>query len=215
MQGLEDLSARKGLHLNPELGQHLRIEAGGTKSQTLEVGNAVDFLVEPAAHLRTGVAGRKLDRVEGCGVILLHLLEAATRVQPGVLLAVGQSERKSSSEGGNRAQAGVVVRGCVARLHSAGLHRLQDLEGRNELAALARVDDESSPRKRRHSLGEVSRPTKNGVEGCRPTGRHLPLDLGKAVVPGRLSCQCRRPRIGCLITSSEADGRRSKDAFPG
>ena len=53
-----DVAARDLLRHEAELLQHLAGKAADAHLQALQVGDGLDLLAEPAAHLRAGVAGR-------------------------------------------------------------------------------------------------------------------------------------------------------------
>jgi hypothetical protein len=80
-----DVAAGDLLRHDAELGEHLAGDAGDAHLQALQVGDGLDLLAEPAAHLGARVAGRH--RVDV--VLLVELVEelvAAALEQPGVLL---------------------------------------------------------------------------------------------------------------------------------
>ena len=63
---------------------HFAAEAGDTHLQALVVLQAVDVLVEPAAHLDAGVARRE-EFAAQFGIHLVGQFLAAAELQPGVL----------------------------------------------------------------------------------------------------------------------------------
>jgi hypothetical protein len=65
---------------------HHTAESAGAELLALHVGQALDFLAPPAAHLRAGVATREADDVV-LGVKLAHQLQAVAFVHPGRHLA--------------------------------------------------------------------------------------------------------------------------------
>src|SRR5437763_14529479 len=55
----EDLAARDLLGNHAELGQHAAGETADAEFQAVEIGDLLDLLAEPAAHLAAGVSARQ------------------------------------------------------------------------------------------------------------------------------------------------------------
>src|SRR3546814_17225323 len=91
------------------LDQHLAGEAADTHLEAIQVLDGLDFLTEPAAHLRAGVAGHEVDAVVALEE-LAHQLHAAAEHHPGILLAPVQDERDGGVEGESRVLADTIGR---------------------------------------------------------------------------------------------------------
>ena len=76
----------------PSADQHRAAEAGDAHLDALAVGDGLDLLAEPAAHLHAGVAAEEGDDVV-VAVELVEQLLAAAVVDPGVHLPGVQAER--------------------------------------------------------------------------------------------------------------------------
>ena len=71
-----ELSARYAYRRAAGLGKHIARQAGNTHFQALQVGNGIDFPVEPAGHLHTGIAAGERDDIER-GIGLAPQFQAA------------------------------------------------------------------------------------------------------------------------------------------
>src|SRR3989338_5336081 len=75
-----------------EARHDLAADAGDAHLEALEVGERLDLLAEPAAHLHAGVAAREV-----ADVVFFQEIgresQAPARIHPGVLLARSQPER--------------------------------------------------------------------------------------------------------------------------
>ncbi len=185
LQSLEDLASGNDLHRGAEFAHHGTAEARDAEHQALQVADRVDLLVEPATHLDAGVAGRELDHVEAVPVDLLQHREAAAVVEPGILLTIGQAERNGGSERHDLAEAAVVVRGGVPRVHAACLHRLQHLQAGDQLTCGASRHLELPAGHGGHRFGERHGTAVDGVERCRPARGDLPVEFRQVA---RLEC---------------------------
>src|SRR5215211_9013647 len=103
--------------------EHASGESADAHLEAIEVGDLLDLLAEPAAHLGTGVAGRN-----GIDVVLLveaiHQVDAAAGEHPSVDHALVEPERQRRAEREGRVLADIVVRGRVAHLDRAVGHRV-------------------------------------------------------------------------------------------
>jgi len=117
LQGDEQLAAGEIDRGGTEPLQHLASQAGDAHLQSLEVGQAVDLLVEPAAHLDAGVARRLGDQAEAV-IELGPELQAAAEIHPGVHLLGGQAEGHRGEELGRFVLSFPVVGRPVAHLCS-------------------------------------------------------------------------------------------------
>ena len=150
----QDLPAGYRDLLPAQIGQHVPRQARNTHLEALEVGNGVDLLGEPAAHLAAGATGREGDDAVLLGIELVEQVEAASLVEPGVLLALGQAEGNRRPELLDRAQPDVVVGGRVAHLHTTVTNRRQYFETADDLASGAGIDLELATRELAYLLGE-------------------------------------------------------------
>ena len=122
----------------------------------LQVGDGLDLLAEPAAHLRAGVAGRDIVDV----VVLEEVaqqLQPAAMGHPGVHLPRVHAERDRAVEGEGRVLADEVIAGGVAHLDGVVLHRVEHLKGR----------ERSRPRRRRGSGTCCRWPRRRAWQGIR------------------------------------------------
>ena len=83
LQGGKDLCPGQLYRRGADLAQHLPGQTGHAHLQPFQVLNAVDFLVEPARHLRTGVTAGERFQVE-LGIQVIPQFLAATMVQPAI-----------------------------------------------------------------------------------------------------------------------------------
>ena len=83
LQGGKNLGTGQLYRRGADLAQHLPGQTGHAHLQPFQVLNAVDFLVEPARHLRAGVATGERLQVE-LGIQVIPQFLAATMVQPAI-----------------------------------------------------------------------------------------------------------------------------------
>src|SRR5262249_5713847 len=81
-----DVAAGKLLRHTPDLGNDGAGKAADTEFQSFEIFDRFDLLAEPAAHLRTGGAGRDAVAVKFLQEIVEQVLPTAPD-QPGNMLA--------------------------------------------------------------------------------------------------------------------------------
>ena len=117
--------------------------------QSVEIAGLLDLLAEPAAHLAAGIAGGK-----PIDVVLLeelvHQLDAAAVIQPGILLARIEAERHAVPKREGRILADEIVGRGMAHLDGAVGHRVGGLQRRHDLAGGKDLDLElvvASPRR--------------------------------------------------------------------
>ena len=170
-----DLTARKRNRRSAQLGHDVAAEARDTHLQALEVVGRVDFLVEPAAHLDTGVTAHEALEVELGSEFVPELL-AAAEADPGVHLGVGQPERHGGEVRPARVLAfpvilcGVVALGIARGDFVEGVERADALTGGEVLdldAALGHFVEA-----RCEALGARA----EAREVTRPGGDHRELD---------------------------------------
>ena len=81
-----DVAAGKLLRHAPELLQHPAGVTADAHLESVEVRGLLDFLAEPAPHLRAGVAGG--ERIDVVFLVeFVGQIETAPEIRPGVLLA--------------------------------------------------------------------------------------------------------------------------------
>ena len=101
------------LRHDAELREDRAAETADAELQPVQVVERVDLLAEPAAHLRAGIARRQRVDVELL-VELVHQLDAAAVIHPGVLHAAVEPERHGGAEGESRILAQIIVARGVA-----------------------------------------------------------------------------------------------------
>src|SRR5215471_7979659 len=77
LQRRVDIAAGELLWHHPDLLQHLTRNAADAEFETREIGNRLDLLAEPAAHLRSRVAGRETNDAKFLEQLVAELLPAA------------------------------------------------------------------------------------------------------------------------------------------
>src|SRR5690606_14373937 len=104
-------------------------------------GDRIDFLAEPAAHLRAGIAARQREKALR-GEKLVVEVDAAAVIMPRVHAAGAERERNRGAERPGRVLAPVVVADGVSRLDRPGRRRVGGLQARNDLARREGLDGE-------------------------------------------------------------------------
>ena len=144
----------------------------------------LDLVAEPAAHLRAGVARREAHDAVVAEQLRRELV-AAAMLQPGEVLPRVQAEGQRGEEGEGGVLADVVVDRRVAGLDGAGLHRVQHLEARDDLAGGEEADLEAVLRQRRHPLGDALAGAEQHVEVARERRRTCASAPPARLGPGR------------------------------
>ncbi len=134
-----DVAGGDLLRHESQLRHDLARESPDAHLEPLEVGDGLDLLAEPAAHLRAGVAAQNRHDAEILDELVVQRL-AAANVPPGVVLPLVEPERNGGAEGEGRVLAEVVVRRGVAALDGAGLHGIGDLQSGHDLARREHLD---------------------------------------------------------------------------
>ena len=163
------------LRHDAELRQDHAAEAADAELEPSEVVDRVDLLAVPAAHLHADIAAPERHDV----VLPEHLaqqLEPAAVVQPGVLLARVEAEGEARIEGEGRVLADEERGQRVAALDGAGLHRVEHLQRRHDLAGGDGADGER-PRSARRRAGRRLRRAVHRVQALRPAGLQAPAQL--------------------------------------
>src|SRR5262249_34953850 len=105
-------------------------------------------------------------------------------IEPRVLLARIESERRRAKKRPGRILANVVVLGAVTQFDSAVLHRVEHLQTRYDLARSERLDLEFAVGCFRHIFGEQVASSKQGIERFRPTGSQSPFERRRRLRDG-------------------------------
>src|SRR4029078_6248230 len=91
-----------------DLLSDLACEAADAHLEAGEIGDRLDLLAEPAAHLRAGVAAGEADHAKLLEELVAERITAAL-IPPGILLACVETERDRSIDRKGRVLADVVV----------------------------------------------------------------------------------------------------------
>ena len=148
-----------------------------------------DLAAEPAAHLRTRIAPRKVDHVE-VGEHFPRERKAVSVIEPGVELPGRQPERDRAIEDERRILSLKVVACAVSHLDGSVLDCAQHLEGRDEFSGRIGTDAETPFRKRLHTSGQRLGGTVDRVQPVGKAGCEAPHDTGPRLHGGRLSLRC-------------------------
>src|SRR5262249_49091351 len=101
--------------------------------EALEVGDFLDLLAEPSAHLAARIGRRQRVDVE----LLAELVEqpnAVAVIKPGILLPRIEPERDRAEQREGRVLAKIIVCARMARLDGTVAHRIQGLQAGNDFA---------------------------------------------------------------------------------
>ena len=178
-----------------ELRHHEAGEAGDAELQALEVGDRLDLLAEPAAHLGARVAARQAVHVV-LGVELVQQVVAAALIQPGVHLARVEPEGERRADGEGRVLAEIVIRTGMGHLDGGIADRVRDLRAARRSRRLRSTGSGICRRWPRSRIWRRSRPLRRscrGISGSRTAG----ATAGRAKTarwPGRRRRLPRRPR---------------------
>jgi hypothetical protein len=203
----------------PMRSKHLAAEAADAELQALQVGQRLDFLAEPAAHLGAGVAHREVDDVV-LGVELAHQLQAvAFDIQASSGGCSGRRGWRSPARRSRPCRRSSTAR--CGHLDGAVLHGVDHAEGGHEFAAacteiwnLPPVISRPSwrrPRRRRRWCPATSGSWRPGASGCWP-GRAPPVRHPRpARRPGRRrrTKERRSMNISCQGGRNENAARKS------
>src|SRR5262249_26792965 len=116
-----------------ELSQCFASPASNAHLQAFEVAGLLDFLVEPATHLGSGITGKQALGVELGAEFIDQLLPIAV-IEPCLLLARIESEWRRAEQSPGRILADVIVLRAVAQLDGTVLNRIEDLQAGHDLA---------------------------------------------------------------------------------
>ena len=151
--------------------------AADAELEAFQVGDGLDRLAEPAAHLGARIAGQNVDDVVFL-VELAHQLEAAGVVVPRVLLARIEAERNRGAEGESLILAEIVVRRRVAAFHRAVLDGIEHLQAADDFACREQLDVEFTPGRRGDPLTDQLGAAVQRVQTLGPACGHAPVDGG-------------------------------------
>src|SRR5581483_4391250 len=87
-----DVAAGELLRHDAELLHNLSGKTADAEFQAVQIGDRLDLLAEPAAHLATGVASEDRDHVIALVELVEHLLAAAMDI-PGLIQSLVGSAR--------------------------------------------------------------------------------------------------------------------------
>src|SRR5258708_25015882 len=183
-EGGVDIAARDVLRNGAELGKGLAGPSADPEFEAIEVVDGVNFLADPAAHLGAGIAAG--DSV--CFVLLAELVEhvlTAVILKPGILLARVQTERNGAIEREGRVLADEVIGGGVTHLDRAIAHRVERLQGWNDLAAGESLNLKLVVGGFRDIFRDRLRCTEGNVERLRPARGTAPFQLWHRLRIGR------------------------------
>ena len=155
--------------------ENLSAETGNTHAQTLEIGKRVDLGVEPPPHLNPRVTARKRDEPEWF-IELLPELEATSIIDPAVHFLSRKAEWHSCEERCLGRLATPVVSGSVPHLGVRTLHRVEHIEGPDELTGTIDLDVQPSGRHLAHVIGKTLRARAQTGKVLRPGRDHLPAE---------------------------------------
>ena len=200
LQGGEDLRSgqRDGGAASPP--QHFAAETRDAHLEALEIGDRIDLLVEPAAHLHAGIAAGERHQVERL-VELAPEIEPAAVVEPRVHLHVGHAKRQRGHELRRGHFALVVIRRVVTHFDGAAAGRIEGLERRYQFASGVHLDLEAPPRRPVDTIDEVVDGDAQPRVLRRPRSRDGPLEL-------LLESRCRRCVAAVLPGTGGQPGRR-------
>ncbi|MND48839.1 hypothetical protein D3C80_397710 [compost metagenome] len=184
-EGRIDIAAGDLLRHGPEFLEHLAGNPGNAHLYALEVVDGVDFLAEPAPHLRPGIAGRQTVNVM-LGIELVHQRVAVTLVEPGIGQSRIHAERNCRPDRKCRILADEIVRAGVAHLDRSGRDCVSRLQAGHDFAGGERLDGKVAIRSRRDMLGNVVSAAIDRIERFRKRRRETPCNLGI----GLSDCRC-------------------------
>ena len=179
-----DVAAGDLLRYHADLLQHLAGDAADAELEAGEIGDCLDLLAEPAAHLGAGIAGGEADHA----MLLEELvakLHAAALVPPGVLLARIEAERHRSEDRKRRILADIVIRHRVAHLDGAVGGRIQRLQAGNHFARREHLDLELVVGHFGDVLRDLLRAAEDRVQRLRKARGQAPFDLRRRLRNGR------------------------------
>ncbi len=179
-----DIAASNLLGNDAELFHDLAGHAGNAHLKPLQIVDRVDFLAEPAAHLRARIAGRQAIEPLG-GVELVHQRVAIALVEPGILQAPVEAEGNGRADRVGRVLAPEVIGAGMGHFHRIGGHRIHRLQARHDLARGKGLDGEIAVCGRREMFRHVFRTAIDRVEAFREGRGQAPGDFRIFLRDGR------------------------------
>src|SRR5262249_20352040 len=158
-----------------KLAKRLAGPATDAHLNTFEVCRILELLVEPAAHLRAGIAHGQTAHIELLAEVVDQTLAFAL-IEPGILLARIESEWRRTEQRPGRILADVVVLGAVAQFDGAILDSVKRLQTRHDLTRGKVLNLKLAVRCLGNILGESFTSAVERVEGFWPTRRQSPFD---------------------------------------
>ena len=131
---LVNLATRNILRHTADTLKYLAAEAADAHFQALDVGERLDFLAVPAAHLGTRIATREIDDVV-LGIELTHQFQAIAVVHPGGHLAAVEAEGDGAPQREGFIFAEEIVGRRVGAFNGTLLHTIDHTECRHQLAS--------------------------------------------------------------------------------
>ena len=162
-EGRIEVAARNLLCHQAEFRKYHAAQTADAHLQAFQVGNRFDLLAIPAPHLRAGIADRNAHDVVGA-IEIVHGLDSAAKSQPGVLLACVQTKRQRGSKAEGGILADIKVAGSLAAFDGRVLHRIENLQGRHDLARSEYLDLKPVARKFGDAPGHKIDSADQGVE---------------------------------------------------
>src|ERR1700694_5788150 len=126
-----DVATGNLLRHDTDLLQHLAGNSADTKLQSGEIGDRLDLLAKPAAHLRAGVSAGEPDHTVFLEELVAEL-HAAALIPPRILHARIEAERHRCIDRKGRILADIIVRDGVAHLDGAVGGRAERLQTRTD-----------------------------------------------------------------------------------
>ena len=169
-QRLIDFASRNVLGHCAHFFQHLARKATHAELQALDVFRRLDFLAEPAPHLRPRIATDQRHDVV-LVVELAHELAAIAIDHPRGQLARVHAKRNRTANGKHLVLAKEVVRRGVGHFHSAALHTVDHVECWHQLTRLVNghikfASGHGLDRLGKHFGRAVNRVQRFGEAGC-------------------------------------------------
>ena len=140
-----------------------------------EVSWLLELFVEPAAHLRAGIAHGQAAHIELLAEVVDQILAFAL-IEPGILLAAVETERSGAEQRPGRILADVVVLGAVAQFDGAILDCVEHLQAGHDLTGGKVLNLKLAVRCLGNVFGKSVTSTVDRIERLRPAGRQAPFE---------------------------------------
>ena len=162
--------------IDSQLGHDFSGKAGDPHLEPFEVGDAVDRLAEPTAHLVAGVAAGEAVDTEFV-VDFPHIFHSVAVVEPGILLGGGHPEGDGGEPDGIDIFALPVVGAAVAHLELSAFDHVEDSQRRFVLLFALDFDDELPTAHLFHPGCQFGRRGSQRSQCGGPGLREFPTDL--------------------------------------